>query len=200
MADIWAISASRRCNRPLSGQPKNSFGVIQTASDRDVINELCSECGLCCNGVLFADVQLQPADSPTRLLALHLELHRRRNKAAFAQPCSCWAGNSCRIYSERPTQCRAFVCGTLKRVELRKLSTIRALVLIARAKKQVARIEKLFVRLGDSEAHLPLSKRYARIMAQPLDLGGDPNVLTLRSQLTAAMDRLMKTLDRNFRQ
>src|ERR1041385_5603363 len=84
-------------------------------------NSLCLECGLCCNGVIFADVRLQPGDNAPRLQSLGLKfLPNRQSQIAnrkFSQPCAAFAGCKCTIYSERPTYCRKFECLLLKSVK-----------------------------------------------------------------------------------
>jgi hypothetical protein len=45
---------------------------------------------------------------------------------------------------------------------------------------------------------LPLSRRYARLMAEPIDLAGDERIVELRSQLLLAVARLSKILGQYF--
>ena len=58
-------------------------------------NSLCLECGLCCNGVIFADVQLEPEDDARRLRSLGLKFAANRKSQIvnhkFAQPCAAFA-------------------------------------------------------------------------------------------------------------
>ncbi|HEV2210350.1 MAG TPA: YkgJ family cysteine cluster protein [Verrucomicrobiae bacterium] len=49
-------------------------------------NNLCLACGLCCNGVIFADVKLQPDDSAEALRNLGLPLKRLPQKARKTAP------------------------------------------------------------------------------------------------------------------
>src|SRR6266702_3789556 len=82
-------------------------------------NSLCLECGLCCNGVIFADVQLRPQDDPARLRALGLAFAQKSKSGVekFKQPCTAFAGCKCNVYSDRPTYCREFECLLLKGVK-----------------------------------------------------------------------------------
>ena len=50
--------------------------------------QLCRACGLCCDGTLFKDVELQPGDDAGRLQAAGLKLETLRTKPRFAQPCA----------------------------------------------------------------------------------------------------------------
>ena len=90
------------------------------------IAKLCPACGLCCNGVLFGDVELQRGDDAKRLTKLGVELFRKGRKAAFTQPCDCLVKGLCRIYANRPKRCAAFDCGLLKRVQREELSALYA--------------------------------------------------------------------------
>src|SRR5258706_12208785 len=100
----------------------------------NVVAELCPACGLCCNGVLFGDVELQAGDDADLLKALGLTLRRKGRKQAFDQPCSCFDGKLCGIYSERPRRCRTFECRLLQRVQNGERKTNQALKTIKEAK------------------------------------------------------------------
>jgi len=162
------------------------------------IAELCPACGLCCNGVLFGDVELSPEEHPAALRALGLTLAKKKQKLAFAQPCSCFDGTFCRVYTQRPKQCRAFECGLLKRVAAKETESAAALKLIARARTKAQKIREQMRRLGNSEEHLPLSRRYAQIMAAPIDLSGDEELVEVRAKLMLEVDALMKIIHREF--
>src|ERR1017187_2031103 len=101
----------------------------------DAISQLCPNCGLCCNGVLFADVELRKGDDAQRLAEFGLSLEKKGRQQAFAQPCACFDGKLCRIYGERPKRCRTFECGLLKRVQTGDLGADAALQTIAEAQR-----------------------------------------------------------------
>src|SRR5947208_1703191 len=105
------------------------------------MDSLCLECGLCCNGVIFADVQLQPDDDARKLQLLGLTLFPNRKSKIenrkFKQPCSAFDGCRCRIYSDRPGYCRAFECLLLKNVNAGRLDAAAALRVIRTARKRV---------------------------------------------------------------
>ncbi len=164
----------------------------------DLASRLCPECGLCCNGVLFADVELQPGDDAGRLGTLGLRLRRARGKVKFTQPCACLDGKLCRIYAERPTQCAAFECGVFKRVATGELTFAAALTKIKKAQRLSGRVRQLLRKLGDDAESLSLTKRYVRVMAMPMDLSGDPDLCDARGELMLAVDDLMELLHREF--
>lgn len=128
-------------------------------------NSLCLECGLCCNGVIFADVQLQSGDNAARLRALGLAF-AAKSKAGiekFKQPCTAFEGCRCRIYSERPTYCRQFECLLLKSVKAGRTEPVQASRIVRTALQRVKKVKHLLRALGDDDEMLALSKRFRRM-------------------------------------
>lgn len=105
---------------------------------------LCTRCGLCCNGALFADVELSGPRESTPLEALGLEIE---DDNLLIQPCGALKGTRCSIYSHRPKCCRTFECLLLKRVRRCEVSIPAALKLIdeARASRSITIIEQTFL-------------------------------------------------------
>lgn len=158
---------------------------------------LCPYCGFCCNGVLFGDVRLRPVDSPERLSQLGLELHGRPGRQRFLQPCSCFDGRLCRIYTERPERCRTFVCALLQRLQEGRLALSTARRIVRHARQQWDRVRKALKAAGDPAPQLPLHRRVARALAEPLDLS-NPHASATRRRLLLAAERLARTLERYF--
>jgi Fe-S-cluster containining protein len=178
--------------------PKTKPKPLDSAETNRIVGELCSACALCCNGVLFGDVELQEGDDPATLQQAGLELRRKGKKKCFAQPCSCLEGNLCGIYSDRPNRCRTFECRLLQRALAGEVSIPEALPLIHRARSQVKKIVELLRQLKQADEHLPLSRRYARVMAAPIDLAADDHAVELRSELMLAVGKLSDLLARDF--
>ncbi len=162
------------------------------------IDQLCPSCGLCCNGVLFGDVELQRGDDAKRLSALGVELFAKGRKKVFNQPCACLVNGLCRIYEGRPARCRSFDCRSLQRVDRGEITVAAARKAIAEAKRHADEVLRLVRALGDTNEAQPLSRRYAAIMAQPMDLAGDEAQLELRGELMLAVGRLAEVLERDF--
>jgi len=160
--------------------------------------QLCPNCGLCCNGVLFADVELRKGDDAQRLAELGLPLVKKGRKPAFAQPCACFDGRLCRIYNERPKRCRMFECGLLKRVQAGDLDAAAALKTIAQAKRQVEKVCQLLRRMGSDDERLALSQRYERAMGEPVDLSGGKTSADLPGKLMKTHRDLMRMLQGDF--
>jgi Fe-S-cluster containining protein len=137
----------------------------------NAVDQLCPQCGLCCNGALFADVELRAGDDAKRLAKLGLSLKKKgRVKLAFTQPCACFDGALCKIYSERPKHCRSFECGILKKVNAKEIKVSAALKKISKAKALIGKVCDLLATFeGDNDA-VALAERYARAMGSPADL------------------------------
>jgi len=164
----------------------------------DCVLRLCPNCGLCCNGVLFADVELRKGDDPRQLAKLGLMPGKKGRRLAFAQPCACFDGTLCRIYDQRPGRCRTFECGLLKRVQSGDLDASVALKFIGQAKRQVEKVCRLLRAFGSDDERVALSQRYERAMSAPIDLSGDETATGLPGRLMAAYGELMQRLQRDF--
>ena len=167
-------------------------------TQKDMIAELCPACGLCCSGVLFGDVELQNGDDAAGLAALGMQLHPKGRKQCFDQPCACFDGKLCRIYDSRPTRCRDFECRLLERAKNGQLRLNYALKAIAQARSSADVVRKLVRELGQNVESVPLNRRYAAAMSQPMDLSTNDGTTRRRSALMLAVHRLTKILERDF--
>ena len=161
------------------------------------IEQLCPKCGLCCNGVLFADVELRKGDDAQRLVELGLSLIKKGRQQAFAQPCACFDGTLCRIYTDRPKRCRTFECGLLKRVEANEMTPNAALKKISAAKNQAEKVRGLLRSLGQRDEKIALTHRYAAAMSAPINLAEETNAERY-GELMLAVNDLMTRLQRDF--
>ncbi len=171
---------------------------VNNSAPDDSVSRLCPNCGLCCNGVLFADVELQPDDNAGRLIDLGMAVKKKGMKRAFVQPCRCFDGTLCQIYTDRPKRCATFECGLLKLVQSGEMPAPAALKRIAAAKKLVENVRHLLHRLGDRDEQLALTKRYGRMMAQPIDVSASEDTGEARGELMLAVNDLMHVLQRDF--
>src|SRR6266849_5621581 len=100
------------------------------------VSQLCPACGMCCNGVLFGDVELQRGDDAKKLAAIGMDLRKKENgKICFTQPCACFDGKLCGIYNERPKCCQTFECRLLERTQAGTVTVSSALKAIAEARR-----------------------------------------------------------------
>ncbi|HRI12102.1 MAG TPA: YkgJ family cysteine cluster protein [Verrucomicrobiota bacterium] len=134
-----------------------------TAADA---SDLCLTCGLCCDGTLFGDVELQAGDDRARLRALGLPVIRSRSgrrPSRWLQPCpALGAGCRCAIYRERPLHCREFDCALLQSVKAGALEIADARRTIRQTRRRVETVKRLLRELGDTQEHDSLAKRFRR--------------------------------------
>jgi hypothetical protein len=69
---------------------------------------------------------------------------------------------------------------------------------IADAKKLAEKVRRLLRKLGDKDEQLALTKRYSRVMSQPIDLADDEDTGEARGELMLAVNDLMHVLQREF--
>jgi uncharacterized protein len=163
----------------------------------NAVDQLCPNCGLCCDSTLFADVELRARDDAKRLAKLGLSLVKKgKIKIAFAQPCACFDGKFCRIYADRPKRCRLFECGLLKKVGAGEMSASAALKKISEAKALAKKVRGLLQSLGQPTETLALTKCYAAAMREPIDLAGDS--AERRGELMLTVNDLMHVVQREF--
>jgi uncharacterized protein len=154
------------------------------------LEQLCLTCGICCNGVLFRDVELQPGDDPAHLKSLGIPLKLRRGARVFNQPCASLEGCACRIYADRPQHCRDFECALLKSVQNGHTEIGAARRIIRKALERADVVRRLLRQLGDTEETLAFSARFRR-MSRRLEAGGfDDESAELFSRLTLAVHDL----------
>lgn len=128
--------------------------------------KLCLACGLCCDGTLFGHVRLGPGDDARKLKALDLPVKVSRGRTPltyFPQPCAALcADRTCRVYADRPAQCRTFECGVFKDAQAGRITFAVALRRVKQARGQADHIRGLLRQLGDTEEHRTLGDRFSR--------------------------------------
>lgn len=120
-----------------------------------LIEMLCLQCGMCCNGVLFADVRPEPGDRSPLF---------DEGRSRVPQPCPAFTASTCAcaIYAERPVRCRKFECRQLLAVRNGTATPEAALRKIQEARRLAAEVEKLLTGLGFNNKQLPFSRRFQR--------------------------------------
>jgi hypothetical protein len=136
--------------------------------------QLCLACGLCCDGTLFDLVKLEASDDASKLKALGLPVKVSRGAtpiARFPQPCAALCKDrTCRLYADRPWQCRVFECGVFKDAKAGRITFAAALRLVKQARRRADKARRLLRELGDTEEHRGLGERFHR-MSERLEAG-----------------------------
>ncbi len=160
---------------------------------------LCGACGLCCNGVIFHTVRLQPDDAPPALAALGMKLKRKQRGDLILQPCPAYRNECCSIYAERPARCRLFQCRQLQQVGAGEITERMALEKIRAVQARASRLDALSRRPDGSVRKGPLSKRCETALAEPFDATTDPELIEQREELARGLAELDAILDEHFR-
>ena len=171
---------------------------MNSSSFSESTTRLCSACGMCCNGVLFHGMAVQPEDSLRSMASKGVKAKRRDGELQFLQPCSAHDGNCCRIYADRPQRCREFECRQLEGVFKGEILEASAMKKIHEARRRSDRVRELLEMLGDHRKIRPLATRCAGIFTPPLD--PSPQAEALRGELRVAMTSLEELLTQDFRQ
>lgn len=187
-------------------------------SSAQVIGQLCLQCGMCCNGVLFRDVELQPGDDAQKLLRLGMPVKVAKASATrnpkpetrnqkFNQPCVALGSDcKCRIYAERPSRCRQFECAVLLGVMAGEASAEDALKLIRSTRRKADKVLKLMREMGDTNEAVSVSARWRKLRQkfEGGDLSGldesksEDELFDLFGQLSMAVHELNFVLGEKF--
>lgn len=127
------------------------------------IDKLCLQCGICCNGVLFRDVELPRGPGADTLRNHGLRLQAGRGKLRLPQPCAALNGCICRVYLDRPAHCRDFECGLYKAVKEGRVTPSFAIRAIRKTLRLADRVRLLLGELGCQDETVALSLRFQRL-------------------------------------
>ena len=162
-------------------------------------DRLCTRCGLCCDGSLFADVELSSAAEATGLEVMGLEIEEDdADGGLLVQPCGALQGKRCSIYAHRPECCRTFECRLLQDARRGAVDVERAGKYIAEALKRVARVRELAVALGQHDVRLPLKERYAGALALAGEAVATPALKRKQVELEAEMAAVEELMAKRF--
>lgn len=83
---------------------------------------LCEDCGLCCDGTIFAHVVVTPEE----LAPLEGRVTLSSDWSLLLLPCSALEGCRCAVYAARPRMCRAYQCSVLHSFEAGRITQTQA--------------------------------------------------------------------------
>ena len=158
-----------------------------------LVEQLCPACGLCCNGVIFADVRLQPGEDAGALRGLGLPVKAPASASRsprWVQPCAAFDGCRCRIYMNRPQYCRQFECVLLKSVRAGRTEPTAARRIIRTGRERAEKVRRLLRALGDTDEQLPLSARFRRAGRRLMGRDLEDETADVYGQLTLAVHDL----------
>lgn len=114
--------------------------------------DLCTRCGVCCDGTFFEEAMIQPSD--LNPVTEKLDLLRKDGKIKIKLPCSHHVNYRCTIYEHRPSVCRAYECKLLKECKEGKVEEGDALRVIDKLKSAVEELDEILEKAG-----IPKQKR-----------------------------------------
>ena len=158
---------------------------------------LCTRCALCCDGSLFADVELSGPREATGLEILGLEIDDDdADGRRLSLPCTALCGTRCGIYAHRPKTCRSFECRLLQDVRRGAVGVEQAGAHITEVLKRVGRVKGLLVQLERGDSRLPLKERCAEALADDAPMNAD--VKRKRAELEVAMSAVETLIAATF--
>ena len=164
--------------------------------------KLCLACGLCCDGTLFDNVRLGPGDDAKKLKTLGLPVSSSRATPPivhFPQPCAALcADRSCRLYADRPLQCRVYECGVFKAAHAGQITFAAALRLVKKARRQADHVRRLLRELGDFEDRRSLSERFRRTQRRLESGRADGAAADTFADLSQSVHRLFLLMHAKF--
>jgi uncharacterized protein len=193
-----AQTSRTRCDRKgAGGRSALSFRAAIAhgrGMSKSLTDTLCTRCGLCCDGTLFADVELSGRAEPRRLELLGLEIDEADDGGALlVQPCAALRGTRCSVYAHRPECCRTFECRLLMRARRGEVGVDAALSRIAETRALVRKARRLLARLGHADAELPLLESCAEAMAEaPATGAAATRARAELAKTTAALERAVR--------
>ncbi len=156
---------------------------------------LCTRCGLCCDGTLFAEVELAGRGEATQLEAMGLDIDSDGTES-LPLPCAALRGTRCSVYAHRPGTCRTFECALLKDVRAGEVTVAHAGELISEARERLAHVRALLAELGQRASRLPLRERIAEALAR--DPSPDTATQQRRDELGTAMEAVEDSIRLTF--
>lgn len=157
----------------------------------DQLSEICTQCGMCCDGTLFRTAKIKDEDDQN--LAQYLGLttvHTPEGKRFFQLPCHHFH-HCCTIYDQnRPTICGAYFCEPLKKFKKGDLSFEEAQTTIHVALALRAEARTL-IQKDTSLAAYTLPELLKMCMPKPSDeLKKNPAALIKLIALRVALDKI----------
>jgi Fe-S-cluster containining protein len=172
---------------------------MNEAALKHLTDTLCTRCGLCCDGSLFADVELASGDEALALEVMGLEIEDddEDDGGLLVQPCGALKGRRCSIYPHCPECCRTFECRLLQEVKRGMTGVERAKEKIAESLRRIERLKEVVVQLGTGDERLPLKEHCAEALALS-EAAANPAMNRERAELQAAMTSVERFIRATF--
>lgn len=158
-------------------------------------DELCTNCGLCCDGSLLDDVELKSEQETLGLELMGLKIDTD-DAPALPLPCTALNGKRCSIYKHRPDTCRRFECKLLQKTKRGEIPIAAAGKTITRTLKQAAELKTICRYIEGKEGKGSL-REVCQSTLENKDPIKDPDNF-FYSKLKKEMDRMDGLINKHF--
>ena len=125
--------------------------------------EICVNCGLCCDGTLFNHAMLQAGEQGNLPEKIEEQYVKDDEKDFFTLPCFYFCGK-CTIYNQkRPVVCSTFRCQLLKNFSNHKITQEKAIATVVSALKLRDELYQLYLQITGQEFTLSFSKMLVEV-------------------------------------
>lgn len=169
----------------------------EKATAQPTSSDICLSCGLCCNGVLYARVNLTPKEEA---LAEELALPIIEDDAgvrSVPQPCQCFVDERCSIYEQRFGTCRTYRCALLRNVESGHVPAAEALGVIEQARGLLRALYRLLGQQEPRRTDISIWERVSTYLNEH-DVLGSPERTAANAKLLLTMRALSLLCHRHF--
>ncbi len=144
------------------------------------LSSLCLHCGMCCDGTLFTQVPLRPAEAEAlRQRGLSLTV-KEDGAVVLPQRCAALEGLCCTAYAERPDACRRYRCQLFNALAEGEVSLEEAKGVVDAAH---AKVDAVVAGVGSAEGGRGSAMRQARVAAASLELSAEAREALARAEV-----------------
>ena len=139
----WPIGRTqlRRASIPCENPDMLDANALTAQSPTEGSQAICRACGLCCRGVWFSHVTLEPGELDQARLA-GLAVETVDGASSFQQPCVLHRDDGCSAYGTwRPKTCVNYTCALLNRFQANEVSFDEAMKHVGAARKMADRLQ-----------------------------------------------------------
>jgi Fe-S-cluster containining protein len=166
----------------------------------NIPEQLCTICGLCCDGSLLAEVELAGKRERDRVELLGLETEDADDLSAGVMPLPCGAlsHRKCTVYSHRPECCRTFECRLLKDVVSGRCELPDAKTLVREIVGKVEDVRSWLRELAVEELELTLIERFQEGCLKVEESGASQESKRRMEEVGAIMEELSDIFEKRF--
>lgn len=136
-------------------------------SPTERVSHLCTQCGLCCDGSLFEDLELMGEEESYHCESIGLMIDDSQDVPLLLQPCPALKNGRCSVYDQRPQTCRDFYCGLAGRLQDQQVDIDSALNHVQSLKNIKSGVYELFQRNQFTPDELSLSAQMSEFIQHP---------------------------------